>query len=55
MKLSEKQALILLDVLKWSLRIQNADNEIGWDYKTRNDLLDEIINQQSMVPKELDP
>jgi hypothetical protein len=49
MKLTEQQFLILLDILKSSLRFgDRADgfSTFGYDKKTRGEIYNEIINQQ---------
>ena len=52
MRVSEKQLLMLLDVLKDSLRIKGAFG--GYDLQVRLQLTNDLINQQSNDLKELD-
>lgn len=52
MKLSEKQAMMLLDIAKDSLRI--AGHFGGYPPAIRGQLVNDIINQQSNELKELD-
>lgn len=53
MKLSEKQAMMLLDIAKDSLRI--ADHFGGYPPDIRLQLISDVINQQSNELKELEP
>ena len=52
MKLSEKQAIILLDIAKWSLNICGASH--GYTHETVDRIVTEIINQQSNNLVDLD-
>lgn len=52
MKITEKQLLMLMDVLKDSLRIKGYFG--GYDPQTRLQLVNDILNQQSNEPKEVD-
>lgn len=52
MKISEKQLMIMFDVLKDSLRIAGPFG--GYDPQTRLQLVHDIINQQSDTLKEVD-
>jgi len=52
MKLSEQQAHILFDILKYSCRI--GGNICGYERQVRLDLVSEILNQQSDEIIELD-
>lgn len=45
MKISEKQLLVMFDILKHSTRFVGYFG--GYDVETRNNLLNDIINQQS--------
>ena len=53
MKVSEKQLLMLLDVLKDTLNISNVLG--GYDLQTRLQLTNDLINQQSNELKEVEP
>jgi hypothetical protein len=52
MKVSEKQLLMLLDVLKDTLKIKGFVG--GYDPQTRLQLVNDLINQQSNELKEVD-
>lgn len=52
MRLSEKQAIILLDIARWSLKFINSDH--GYDQEYLIKLVNEIFNQQSDKLIELD-
>ena len=52
MKVNEKQLLMLLDVLKDTLKIKGIVG--GYDPQTRLQLVNDLINQQSCEPKEVD-
>lgn len=52
MKVSEKQLLMLLDVLKDTLKIRGILG--GYDPQTRLQLVNDLINQQSNELKEVD-
>jgi hypothetical protein len=52
MKVSEKQLLMLLDVLKDTLKIKGIVG--GYDPQTRLQLVNDLINQQSNELKEVD-
>lgn len=52
MKVSEKQLLMLIDIAKDSLRI--AGNFGGYHPQIRLQLVNDLINQQSNEPKEVD-
>lgn len=45
MKISERQLLVMFDILKHSTRFVGDFG--GYDVETRNNLLNDIINQQS--------
>ena len=45
MKITEKQLIVLFDIAKDSLRI--IGTVAGYDEKTRQNLVNDIINQQS--------
>jgi hypothetical protein len=45
MKVSEKQLMVLFDIAKYSLQI--IGGVAGYDEKTRQNLVNDIINQQS--------
>lgn len=51
MKVSEKQLLMLLDVLKDTLKIKGIVG--GYDPQTRLQLVNDLINQQSNELKEV--
>ena len=51
MKVSEKQLLMLIDIAQDSLRIAGVFG--GYEPQTRLQLLNDIINQQSNEPKEV--
>jgi len=53
MKVSEKQLMMLLDVLKDTLKISNTLG--GYDLQTRLQLTNDLINQQSNDLKDLEP
>jgi len=53
MKISEKQLLMLLDIAKDTCSV--ADLIGGYDPQTRVQLVNDIINQQSDEPKEVEP
>ena len=52
MKVSEKQLLMLVDILKDSLKIPNIFG--GYDVQTRHQLVNDLMNQQSNDLKEVD-
>ena len=52
MKLSEKQALVMFDVLKWSLKFVNGVD--GYSPETLLKIVNEIMAQQSEKIIELD-
>ena len=52
MKVSEKQLLMLLDILKDSLKISGYFG--GYDPQTRLQLVNDLLNQQSNEPKEIE-
>jgi len=52
MKVSEKQLLMLLDILKDSLKISGYFG--GYDPQTRIQLVNDLLNQQSNEPKEIE-
>ena len=51
MKITEKQLVILLEVLRASLRIVNF---MPLDQKSRKEIYNEIVNQQSDELKDID-
>jgi hypothetical protein len=53
MKVSEKQLIMLMDILKDTLKISNVLG--GYDLPTRLQLTDDLINQQSNDLKEVEP
>jgi len=53
MKVSEKQLLMLMDVLKDTLAFSNSIG--GYDLQTRHQLVNDLINQQSNDLKEVEP
>ncbi len=53
MKVSEKQLIMLMDILKDTLKISNVLG--GYDLPTRLQLVNDLINQQSNELKEVDP
>jgi hypothetical protein len=53
MKVSEKQLLMLMDILKDTLRIAGTIG--GYEVQTRLQLTNDLINQQSNDLKEIDP
>ena len=53
MKVSEKQLLMLMDILKDTLRIAGPIG--GYDPQTRLQLTNDLINQQSNELKEIEP
>jgi hypothetical protein len=53
MKVSEKQLLMLMDILKDTLRIAGPIG--GYEPSTRLQLVNDLINQQSNDLKELEP
>ena len=52
MKVSEKQLLMLMEILKDSLKIRGAFG--GYDPQTRLKLVNDLINKQSNELKEID-
>lgn len=52
MRVSEKQLLMLMDILKDSLKFSNVMG--GYDLATRLQLINDLMNQQSNEPKEVD-
>lgn len=46
MKISEQQLMMLLDILKDSLRIQDFDQVFTYSTEDRAELINEIYNQQ---------
>lgn len=52
MKLTEKQAIILFDIAKYSLCIVGGCG--GYSHDTISKIVDQILNQQSDEPVELD-
>jgi hypothetical protein len=52
MKVSEKQLLMLMEILKDSLKIRGPFG--GFDPQTRLQLINDLINQQSNDLKEID-
>ena len=52
MKVSKKQLLMLLDIVKDSLRIKGGFG--GYEPQVRLELVNDLINQQSNDLKELD-
>lgn len=52
MKVSEKQLLMLLDIVKDSLRIKGVFG--GYEPQVRLELVNDLINQQSNDLKEID-
>ena len=52
MKVSEKQLLMLMDILKDSLRIKGPFG--GYEPEIRLQLVNDLINQQSNELKEID-
>lgn len=52
MKVSEKQLIMLIDILKDSLKFSNVLG--GYDLQTRHQLVNDLINQQSNDLKEVD-
>ena len=53
MKVSEKQLLMLMDILKDTLHISNVLG--GYDLQTRLQLTNDLINQQSNDLREVEP
>jgi len=53
MKVSEKQLIMLMDILKDTLKISNVLG--GYDLPTRLQLVNDLINQQSNELKEVEP
>jgi len=53
MKVSEKQLIMLMDILKDTLKISNVLG--GYDLQTRLQLTNDLINQQSNDLKEVEP
>lgn len=53
MKISEKQLLMLMDILKDSLRIVGVIG--GYDTPTRLQLVNDLMNQQSNDIREVEP
>jgi len=53
MKVSEKQLLMLIDILKDTLRLSNPIG--GYDLNVRLQLTNDLINQQSNELKEVEP
>lgn len=53
MKISEHQLIMLIDTLKDSLRIEDSGKVFTYSTDARTDLINEIINQQDNVPKEI--
>jgi len=53
MKVSEKQLLMLMDVLKATLG--TSDPIGGYDHTTRLQLVNDLMNQQSNDLKEVEP
>jgi len=53
MKVSEKQLIMLMDILKDTLKISNVLG--GYDLPTRLQLINDLINQQSNELKEVEP
>jgi hypothetical protein len=51
MKLSDKQALILLDIAKWATQV--AGGVAGYSQNTIHCTVNDIINQQDNTPREL--
>lgn len=52
MKVSEKQLLMLMDILKDTLKFSNVLG--GYDLPTRLQLINDLVNQQSNEPREVD-
>ena len=52
MKLSNKQALVLFDVMKWSLQIYGE--VAGYSNDLRHTIVNEIMNQQDDRPVNLE-
>ena len=52
MKISEKQLIMLMDILKDSLKISNVLG--GYDLQTRLQLTNDLINQQSNDLKDVE-
>lgn len=52
MRVSEKQLIMLVDVLKDSLKIKAPLG--GYDFQTRLQLTNDLLNQQSNEPREVD-
>jgi len=53
MKVSEKQLIMLMDILKDTLKISNVLG--GYDLPTRLQLTNDLINQQSNDLREVEP
>lgn len=53
MKVSEKQLLMLMDILKDTLKFSNVMG--GYDLPTRLQLINDLMNQQSNELKEVEP
>ena len=53
MKISEKQLMMLMDILKDSLKISNVLG--GYDLPTRLQLTNDLINQQSNDLRDVEP
>ena len=53
MKVSEKQLIMLMDILKDTLKISNVLG--GYDLQTHLQLTNDLINQQSNDLKEVEP
>lgn len=52
MRLTEKQAIILFDIAKYSIRVSGGFG--GYTNETIRQVVDQILNQQSDDPVELD-
>ncbi len=53
MKIAEKQLLFLLEILKGSLRIADNANIFGFNGEQRENMYNEIFNQQSDELKDI--
>jgi hypothetical protein len=51
-RISSKQAIILFDIAKWACAVQGG--AAGYSHETIEKLINDIINQQSSVIRDLD-
>lgn len=54
MIITNKQAMIMFDTLKETLKLHDNGNIFTWDYETRKQMVNVIINQQSNLLINLD-